>query len=104
MADKYVEIVLGYPHRFPFNEKEDYFYWPAKLMMEKGYDAEFLTIKGGKDEIYNGIKIKRFNNTLSLLHHLSSEKDVKLVHSHLRPFPPSFFSSILFTKRKILTP
>jgi glycosyltransferase involved in cell wall biosynthesis len=82
--------------------KEDYFFWPASMMKNKGYQVEFVTIDKGTSpatEMYEGIKILRFKNTFSLLNYIFLQKNA-LVHSHLRSYPPSLFVSII--KRKVI--
>ncbi|MBI3034054.1 glycosyltransferase family 4 protein [Candidatus Woesearchaeota archaeon] len=104
---KFVEIVPEYPMRLGMNEKEDYFYWPAKLMMDKGYKVEFFTLKKKNKpskEVFNNITVRRFSSPLSLLVHLFFQRGVKLIHAHLRPFTPSLFAALLFNKRRIITP
>ncbi|MBI4439271.1 glycosyltransferase family 4 protein [Candidatus Woesearchaeota archaeon] len=100
---KFVEIVLEYPLRFPLTFKEDYFNWPARLMLEKGFGVEMLTLQAGGSDSVSGIKVRRFGSTLALLRHVSRDRDVRLIHSHLRPYPPSFFSAFV-GKPKVLTP
>ncbi len=101
--EKFAEIVSTYPHKYPIIEKEDYFYWPAKLMQDSGYDVEFLTTEKGEQKNHKGIQIKRFKNPFSILSHINKDKDIKLVHAHLRPYPPSFLAAFS-NKPKILTP
>ncbi|MBI2575320.1 glycosyltransferase family 4 protein, partial [Candidatus Woesearchaeota archaeon] len=101
---KYVEIVPSYPLRYALREKEDYFYWPARMMMDKGFEVEFLTLEPGKKSgVRNGILVRRFNSALSLLSFINRDREIRLVHAHLRPYPPCFFGGFT-NKPKVLTP
>ena len=100
----FAEIVISYPNKYPIHYKQDYFYWPAKMMMEKGFTVEFLTTEPGRNgEVHRGIVIKRFKGVLPLISYINKSKDIELVHAHLRPYPPALFSA-LSNKPKILTP
>ncbi len=101
---KFVEIVPAYPHKYPLRYKEDYFLWPAKMMMDRGFDVEFFTTDKGKDaEVSNGIVIRRFGNPFSMISAVNKDKDIRLVHAHLRPYLPSLLSGFS-NKPSILTP
>lgn len=101
---RYVEVVPAYPHKDPLRYKEDYFFWPAKMMMGKGFDAEFLTTQPGKDkETHKGVVIRRFGSPFKIVSYINRSPDVRLVHAHLRPYLPSFLSAFA-NKPKILSP
>ncbi len=101
---KFVEIVPAYPHKYPLKYKEDYFFWPAKLMMEKGFDVEFFTTeKGSNNEVHNGIRIRRFANSFSMISAINKDSEIKLLHAHLRPYIPSLLAGFS-NKPSILTP
>ncbi len=101
---KFVEVVPAYPNAYPIRYKEDYFYWPARMMMDRGFDVEFLTCQPGVDgQVHEGVKIRRFRNAFSALSHVNRDKTISLVHAHLRPYPPSFLMAFC-NKPKILSP
>ncbi|GEM_PF-3036547 len=102
---KFIEVVPAYPHSLPLlRYMEDYFFWPARLMMDKGFDVEFLTTQKGADkELCNGVVVRRFGSAFSVLSYINKDKETRLVHSHLRPYPPTFLSSFS-NKPKILSP
>jgi len=107
---KFVEVVARYPVFSNFREKENFYLWPAKLMIEKGYDVEFLTLIDKrnkyaikKEEVVAGIKVKRFKNTSALLSYIKKDKSIELVFSLLRPYLPCLFSGVV-GKKSILTP
>ena len=105
---KFVQIVMGVGGGCgpQISWKEDYLYNPIHVMGEKGFDSEMWTlIKPGekKSEIKDGLQVRRFSNTFSLLINLFLDRRVKLVHAHLRPFLPSLLASLSF-KKCVLTP
>ena len=100
----YVQVVPEYPHRLALDEKEDYFYWPARLMLDRGYKAEFLTTQpGAQDQVCKGTTTKRFSSARAIISYINKKRDIKLVHAHLRPYFPSLLTA-LSNKPKILTP
>lgn len=106
---KYVEIVMAFPGACTdqINEKENYILYPAIIMREKGFTPEIWTLwKKGleREEYVKGVKVKRFNNMISILFNLLINKEVKLVHAFLRPFIPSLLSSLIFNKPRMITP
>lgn len=101
---KFVEVVPVYPHKFPLRFKEDYFFWPAKMMMDRGFDVEFFTTEKGMDrEPFEGITIRRFSGPLSLVSAIRKDRAIALVHAHLRPYLPSLLSGFS-GKPCVLTP
>jgi 1,2-diacylglycerol 3-alpha-glucosyltransferase len=105
---KFVQIVMGVGGGCgpQISRKEDYLYNPIYVMGKKGFDSEMWTlIKPGekKSEIRDGLQVRRFSNTFSLLMNLFLDRRVKLVHAHLRPFLPSLLAPLAF-KKCVLTP
>ena len=105
---KFVQIVMGVGGGCgpQISKKEDYLYNPVFVMGKKGFDSEMWTlIKPGekKSEIKGGLQVRRFSNTFSLLMNLFFDKNIKLIHAHLRPFIPSLLSPLSF-KKCVLTP
>lgn len=106
---KFVEIVPHYPagSTSQISEKENFLLYPARIMKGKGYDVEILTLQRKnlkEQETVTGIKVKRFRHTFSLLWYVLVSRDIALVHSFLRPFPPSLFVGIIFNKPRVITP
>jgi len=113
---KFIQIVPPYiplPLKV-MHDKEDYFLLPARVMKEKGFDVEFVTLKhkknkyveqkffeelGNKEEVYSGFPIKRFSNIFSMYFYILRQKCI--LHVHLRPYPPSQFAGLL-PKPKII--
>jgi len=52
---------------------------------------------------YEGIKVRKFPNTFSLLLHLFFDRDIKLVYAQGRPYPPSLLSPLSFKKSVLVT-
>lgn len=109
MQPKFVKIVMAYPGASTDQilPTENYIERKLVIMQGKGFDGEIATLqhKGLKEEEQvHGFTVKRFRNTLSLLWHLFSDRQITIVHSFLRPFPPSLLAGLLFNKRRIITP
>ncbi len=99
---KFVEIVPGYPLTIKARPIEDYFYWPAQMMLDKGYEVEFLTNQLEGPGQYQDVKIKRFKSWGQIHKYVNRDKDIRLVHAHLRPYPATFFG-LLMRKPKIMS-
>ncbi len=109
MLKKYVEIAMSYPGGCTFQilPTENYIENPIRVMEKRGFKAEVLTLrKKGmvKGEKVHGITVKRFSNAFSLYLYLVFNKDIKLIHSFLRPYVPSLLAGLVFNKPKIITP
>jgi len=104
MVKKYIQIVPGYPLPLVQPFKEDYFAWPAVMMMKKGFDCEYVTLRNGRKafEVFDGFPIKRFSSVFRLLWYLFRQD--ALIHAHLRPNAPSLFAGLLFNRKKVMTP
>lgn len=85
----FIEVVPQYPLPIPIYEKEDYYFWPVKMMTDKGYKSEIVTKRyGGQrtEEVINGILVKRFNNIISLFYYLYKNRN-SLVYAQGKIFP-----------------
>ena len=103
---KFIQIVPFYPLPTGQVFRENYFLWPAAMMREMGFECEFLTLNGKNSsqkelEVLDGFTVRRFSSAVKLLMYVFGQD--ALVHSHLRPFPPSLFLGLL-PKRKLITP
>jgi len=118
MVKKFIQIVPFYPLTLNQTFKEDYWTWPAAMMKEKGFEPEFVTLRsrslkpiemfvnlhrGGLKpfEVINGYVTKRFPSIFHLWWYLLRQD--ALIHTHLRPYPPSLFAALL-PKKKVMTP
>ncbi len=101
---KFIEITNAYPKASKLLEKEDFLRYPCLIARELGLEPEIWTLKRKgfpKEEIVNGIRVKRFHNSYSLFFSLFN-KDIKLIHSFLRPCKPSLLAGLV-NKPKIFT-
>ncbi|MBI2139351.1 glycosyltransferase family 4 protein [Candidatus Woesearchaeota archaeon] len=106
---KFIKIVSAYPGACTDQilPTENYIERKLVIMQQKGFDAEIATLteKGlpAEQEVH-GFKVRRYTSTLSMLWNLFWDKDVKMIHSFLRPFLPSLLAGFLFNKKRIITP
>ncbi|MBD3164443.1 glycosyltransferase [Candidatus Woesearchaeota archaeon] len=107
VSDKpiFVQILLGTTGGCAdqLSPREDYFLHPITVMKEKGYIPEVWTLEKGAPGNCRGARIRRFSSALFLVLNLLSNKKVKLIHAHLRPYLPSLLSGLL-NKKCVLTP
>ncbi len=101
---KFIKITKAYPKASKMLHTEDFFRYPCVIAKELGLKPEIWVVKRKnlpKKEIVDGIKVRRFSNSLSLFFHLFS-KDIKLIHSFLRPVKPSLLAGLI-NKPKVFT-
>ena len=93
---KFVQILMGTKGGCgeQISQKENYILSPIKVMKKKGFLPEIWTLEKGVERERWGAGIRRFPNLVSLLANLFLDKDVKLVHAHLRPYLPSLLSPV----------
>jgi len=88
------------------SSKEDYVLNPVRLVKRWGISSEVWSLRKPNlpdEESYEGVLVRRFPGTASLLWNLFKEKNVALVLAHLRPYPPAILSP-LTGKPSILIP
>ena len=105
---KFVEIVLGVGAgcHTQISKKENYTFNPISVMERKGFTSEIWTlVKQGKkkEDIVDGVRVRRFSNVFSLLLHLLFDRNVKLVYAQLRPYLPSLLSPLSLKKCILMT-
>jgi len=101
---KYILITSAYPKASPLLPTEDFFRYPCEIARELGLTPEIWTLrtKGlSKEEKVNNIKVRRFPNSWILLLNLFN-KDIKLIHSFLRPHQASLLAGLV-NKPKVFT-
>ena len=105
---KFIEIVRGFGIgcSSQISPKQHYQLNPIKIMQKKGFICELWTLKKtckNKASVFEGINVRRFPNSFSLLFHLLISRDVKLVYAQLRPFLPSLLAPLSFKKCILMT-
>ena len=105
---KFVQIVRGVAGgcNNQISRKQHYQLNPMSVMGKKGYVPEIWTLKKeGKEreDLFEGVRVRRFSNTLSLLLNLFLDRDTKLVYSQLRPYLPSLLAPLSMKKCILMT-
>ena len=96
---KFIQIIMSFREASgkQISWKEDYVLNPVELVKKFGISSEIWSLQKPNlpnEEVYGGVKIRRFPNTVSLLWSLFKEKNVALVLAHLRPNPPAILSPL----------
>ncbi|MEA2038028.1 MAG: glycosyltransferase family 4 protein [Nanoarchaeota archaeon] len=101
---RFIVITDGYPKASKLLPTEDFFRYPCEIAKELGLSPEIWTLnikRLAKREIANGIPVRRFNNSGLLFFNLFC-RDIKFIHSFLRPNMASLLAGLL-NKKKVFT-
>jgi len=102
----HIMIAVGSGCSSQISKKADYDLNPMRVLEKKGFIAEIWTLEkkeGGEEEYYEGMRVRRFANTFTLLAHLFLRRDIKLVYAQLRPYLPSLLSPLSLKRCVMLT-
>jgi len=104
-GNKVVQIFMGVGGgcAYQISRREDYVVNPMRVLEKKGFTPEIWTLQNGSTKFYEGIRIRRFSSTLSLLLHVLFDRDIKLVYAQLRSHLPSLLSPLTLKKCVLVT-
>lgn len=101
---KFILITNGYPKASKLLPTEDFFRYPCEIAKELGLKPEIWALNinnAAKEEILDGIKVRRFGNHWSLFFNLF-RKDIGFIHAFLRPNTSSLLAGLI-NKPKVFT-
>lgn len=85
-----------YPFPCPTPPGEDYFYEPARMMAEAGFEAEILTTRTPEqsaEEQIGPVRVRRFDSKTALARHVRRSR-YELIHAH-SDFRPALLTGLL---------